>query len=1312
MYKYSRIIFIFIFLMFFTHSENVLAADMCGEKTLERQSILSANQSYCLTDYGHYLWIYIPLNNSNVTITTTGGSFVYSNGASIELYSDESWDNDKIIDQIDTPNSNEESISFVSGVGNHYFTIGGDVTEMTLTVTVTGGDERAALDDYIVFDTNVPVTVPVAILSNKSEFTAVVNQIISENSSEQRTIAENNAGSLIDIAHAIHFLAEQDDISDSDFTKLMPFIEQYKRYGTDVTDAEALAVNNALLAVANMTGFVQTGTSASQIQQLYSDALYIFERGVLASYYPQHLPHLLAIIQLYSLQSNPFNIDGAFDSLKKIMSDMKYPFSSGDNGFVNAFNNQMLDVLSVIRSFTLLGETSLDRRWTSNNDLTWFTYYPYQLLAKIYLVANDDAKTRIDSLFKNIHQTLILEVEQEYFEKIITEDFIEPADRVCSVDDSLSGYCWVRPKQEDILTVSYSCTANLTIRAQASISNETLVRSCTKMAELESKFHSVFSTEGSPLVGDTNAHLEVVAFASPAEYKKYAGEFFGINTDNGGMYLEGSPSANGNQARFIAMQCLDSWVGNSCEVTDEIYNLEHEFVHYLDGRYIKEGAYANYSYVVAWAEGLSEYLAHDQDHTRTLANIDGLVIPPLYNVLFMAYGYEELYEWAYFAIRYLAEQHPADFQSLANSLKIGDNSAFTAKLRSVSDITEAGFEAFVLANSTAVAPVVAQLPDENLLGTCDLAQQYTRKYDAPTADSLTITNNTAVPISLFWITDTTGKVSNTNYKTLEQGESYTTTYWKQTDRLMLTDDNRNCVAVAVLTTSVNSFTIEEKDVENVVIEVLPEANQLGSCQLMQPYIPSPQAHQFSVTNTTNYPVHVFRIDDKTGNPIYSKLYDTLAYGESYTAGFWYANRRVMLADASLNCLAIGVLDQPTADFVIDETITENAALPKVLPQSNVIGSCELVEKHLIDDVAYTFSVTNTTDTAINIYRVDNNTGEILIDDLYETLAKGETFNADYWYGLRRVALTDDSNQCLGVAILSQKDMLNEFTVTDEHIDTDGDSVVDADDDFPLDPTESKDTDEDGVGDNSDAFPEDATENKDTDEDGVGDNSDAFPEDATENKDTDEDGIGDNSDAFPEDVTENKDTDEDGVGDNSDVFPEDATESKDTDADGVGDNSDAFPEDSTESVDTDADSISDNNDAFPEDATESKDTDEDGVGDNSDAFPEDSTESADTDGDGVGDNSDAFPKDKRETLDTDGDGVGDNSDAFPGDETETLDINSNGIGDNSEAVINEANKQRAEPSSTRTGGSSPYLFMLLLIIAFTRKRGVVTSSLAR
>ncbi|MFZ4721168.1 MAG: lamin tail domain-containing protein, partial [Ilumatobacteraceae bacterium] len=106
-------------------------------------------------------------------------------------------------------------------------------------------------------------------------------------------------------------------------------------------------------------------------------------------------------------------------------------------------------------------------------------------------------------------------------------------------------------------------------------------------------------------------------------------------------------------------------------------------------------------------------------------------------------------------------------------------------------------------------------------------------------------------------------------------------------------------------------------------------------------------------------------------------------------------------------------------------------------------------------------------------------------------------------------------------------------------DGDGDNVLDAVDNCPAvaNPTQT-DTDFDGTGDACDP---------DIDNDGVLNAQDAFPLDSTESVDTDGDGIGNNADA---------DDDGDGVDDTADAFPLDSTESVDTDGDGIGNNADA------------------------------------------------------------------------------------------------------------------------------------------------------------
>lgn len=112
-------------------------------------------------------------------------------------------------------------------------------------------------------------------------------------------------------------------------------------------------------------------------------------------------------------------------------------------------------------------------------------------------------------------------------------------------------------------------------------------------------------------------------------------------------------------------------------------------------------------------------------------------------------------------------------------------------------------------------------------------------------------------------------------------------------------------------------------------------------------------------------------------------------------------------------------------------------------------------------------------------------------------------------------------------------------------DTDGDGVDDPDDDFPTDPTRTAfpDSDGDGFKDSADNCvdtpnPDQANRNgddvgdvcDDTDGDGVIDSEDAFPDDDTETLDTDMDTVGDNIDNCPLVANQDQaDRDFDGIG---------------------------------------------------------------------------------------------------------------------------------------------------------------------------------------
>jgi hypothetical protein len=1109
-------------------NSTIQANELCSEAPIERQSEVNINESVCMTDNVLYLTFNVPFDSSDVVITTSGGTFSGSADAELEVFSlsGTKWNAEDIEYQADMPDSNDESLSFVSDAGLRYLKIRGNIQQTNLFISVTGGEVPPPIGDYIEFDTNVVVELPPASLSNKSEYHALVTQILASSYSDLDTFITNEADAITHVADALHYLAEQDDMADSDVLSLLNFLIAYEDNALPMTSEEAQVLSVAIQAIAKMSGFLSTEKPAGKVQEAFTGAVTNFYKGESSQYFAEILPHIMALVQYHSELTNPFAYDDYIDATIFSVRALGAAAHYGDGKVKGALNQRMTEVLSVMRSFIVLGETSYDARHTTDENRSWLLTTNFKSLARLHNAAADDAQSRINELMIEAHEKLSTVISQNIVELKINIDFLTRANRECASDDPLGEYCL---SESDILSVTRECSSTYTIRTQSSVTATQLDNACTDILAQEAKFHQFFNTNSAtPVAEDNNATRDIVIFANPEEYDIYSGPLFGINS-GGGIYLEGTPSKEGNQPQFIAMACPERWVGGSCDYSGQFYNLKHELTHYLDGRFNQYGKYKHHQYIYAWTEGLAEYLAQGDIYQRTLNRIKGKVIPPFYNVMFMDGDYKDLYQWAYFGIHYLSNEHPQELTLLAQALREADSEQFKTTLQEVVTRVQAGFIMHVVNHSEAIAPATEVIPPADTFGHCNLQQQYVSPIDYETV-SVSITNTTDIPVSLFWINNETGVYKGTKvYKTLQQGENFTAHTWRINDRMMLSDSNYGCISVAVMTQTSNNFTITEDTVKDVTKEIIPVANTFGQCDLMQPHIKDKEGTGgFSVTNTTDYPISIVRIDDYTGEPLYSSNYGILQTGESYSSPSWYQNRRFFVADARLNCIAVGVLNNDHADFVIDEAIIANAAPVENIPAPNTIGRCDLIQKHYIDEVGYPMTIVNDSDATIRIHRVLNETGEVNFDNVYSTLEPGESYIKEIismaWYGKRRAVITTADDQCLGVAVLSQQDSVNRFSVDQAlvdagptPIDSDGDGVVDSQDAFPNDPNENKDSDGDSVGDNADAFPNDPNESKDSDGDSVGDNSDVFPNDASENQDTDGDGIGDNSDLFPNDA---------------------------------------------------------------------------------------------------------------------------------------------------------------------------------------------------
>ncbi|MEU1422988.1 collagenase [Kitasatospora sp. NPDC005751] len=222
-----------------------------------------------------------------------------------------------------------------------------------------------------------------------------------------------------------------------------------------------------------------------------------------------------------------------------------------------------------------------------------------------------------------------------------------------------------------VLTVDHTCNANLRIRAQ-DMTAQQLADTCTSLVNEDAAFHKVIKDNG-PIPGDLNTSLEVVAFDDYYNYSLYAWLMYNIAVDNGGMYEEGNPAAAGNQARFIAHEA--DWLRPAFQ----IWNLNHEYTHYLDGRYNMAGDFeaGMTTPTIWWVEGIAEYISYSYRGERYAAAITEAgkgtyKLSTLFDTTYDNADSTRIYNWGYLAVRYMLQSHPQDVDALLARYRVGD----------------------------------------------------------------------------------------------------------------------------------------------------------------------------------------------------------------------------------------------------------------------------------------------------------------------------------------------------------------------------------------------------------------------------------------------------------------------------------------------------------------------------------------------------------------------------------------------------------------------------------------------------------------
>ena len=235
--------------------------------------------------------------------------------------------------------------------------------------------------------------------------------------------------------------------------------------------------------------------------------------------------------------------------------------------------------------------------------------------------------------------------------------------------------------EQQVLNTSHSCNDSLKFRVQDMTSSQ-FSQSCSTLVAQENFFHQFLVTNNQPVADDFNTNLEMAVFDSSDDYGLYAGLFFGIDTNNGGMYLEGNPAQAGNQARFIAYEA--EWLRPDFQ----IWNLTHEMVHYLDGRFNLKGDFADARTdthkTVWWIEGLAEYVSkkNRNDYAVSLASSRKFTLSQIMSNTYNS-GTERIYHWGYLAVRFMFERQPAKLNELLAHFRTGNYDSYLAAINAI-----------------------------------------------------------------------------------------------------------------------------------------------------------------------------------------------------------------------------------------------------------------------------------------------------------------------------------------------------------------------------------------------------------------------------------------------------------------------------------------------------------------------------------------------------------------------------------------------------------------------------------------------------
>ncbi|MCJ8295579.1 MAG: collagenase [Colwellia sp.] len=510
------------------------------------------------------------------------------------------------------------------------------------------------------------------------------------------------AGMLKAVAEAISLEALKGKLNSDKLEKLTFYLRIYSSFGNDKDWSEKTAesVNKALTDLYNMPGFFEVNLTTARLHENYAVALYrLYFLAPLQPFTAEQVKPLSQLINLYasadltnaSLTKDKENnkaIDYALWEVLRAGAILPYEARrKNESVFSQAVLGKDELQQALIQFITAKNNTLTNNDWPKQHALwalaQYYNLYNKEYWNEYYQRSEDeqkrldddklslDVEAKMDALDNSVWTALNTDkkVTQEQSKTLFSVPYVVNTFRGKSEceEGTLAGRC-ITPSIEQALPINHECSDQIYILTQA-MSIAQLNDSCQKLISQESHFHDILATNNEPVANDFNDKLRVVIFDNHAEYNKYGQLVFDINTDNGGMYIEGTTQDPDNIATFYSFEHF--WVRPEFAV----WNLNHEFVHYLDGRFVKYDTFNHFpSHMVWWSEGLAEYVAKEDNNPRAFKLVNDTEAkdwPSLTDVFNTEYkdGSDRVYRWGYLAVRFMNEHHQTDYREMAHFLQ-------------------------------------------------------------------------------------------------------------------------------------------------------------------------------------------------------------------------------------------------------------------------------------------------------------------------------------------------------------------------------------------------------------------------------------------------------------------------------------------------------------------------------------------------------------------------------------------------------------------------------------------------------------------